>query len=92
MTDESRRAGKTVEIEVDGEELTAPERDSTPREIIDLARDIIARAGKDPAHVYLVELKGKRERTSYKDRADEEIRLHEHQSFITVSLGPTPVS
>lgn len=88
MSDKHEQNGgpqKAVEIEVDGVELTAPEREQTAREIITLA-------GKDPDTAYLVELRGKRERISYKDNPDDEIKLHEHQRFITVSLGPTPVS
>lgn len=76
---------RPVEIEVDGEELTAPDREQTPRQIVALA-------GKDPEAVYLVELKGKRKRISYKDNPDDPIKLKKGDRFITVSLGPTPVS
>jgi hypothetical protein len=79
------RKDMSVAIEVDGETVIAPAREETPRQIITLAR-------KDPAAFYLVELKGKRERISFKDEPDEHIKLHAGERFITVSLGPTPVS
>jgi hypothetical protein len=95
MSDSDKHNGNgnhPVEIEVDGEDLTVPDRDETPRQIIELARSIIEAAGKDPSNVYLVQVKGKRDRISYKDTPDEPIKLHQNESFITVSLGPTPVS
>ena len=48
--------------------------------------------GKDQDEDYLVLIKGKRDRESFKDRPDKEIHLHPGMKFITVSIGPMPVS
>ena len=54
------------------------------------ARAILEIAGVDPSSHYLVEIHG-REQTEHKDLNDE-IHMHEHAKFISVSTGPTPVS
>jgi hypothetical protein len=55
------------------------------------ANQILRLAGIDPAANYLVEVRG-REQVSYQGRGDEEIRVHEHEVFVSVSTGPTPTS
>jgi hypothetical protein len=47
-------------------------------------------AGLDPARRELVEVRG-RHQTPYPDPGTE-LELHEGEHFITVSIGPTPVS
>lgn len=79
------RAKRKVTIEIDGEGVTAPEHRQT-------ARQLLALVGKSADEWYLVHVKGKRERESYKDRPDEEIALRQEMKFITVRCGPTPVS
>ena len=74
-----------VEITIDGVTHELTDDDATARELIVLA-------GKDPGAFYLVQIIGKKERISYKDDPDAEIELHEHAKFITVSIGPVPVS
>jgi hypothetical protein len=55
------------------------------------ANQILTKAGIDVAIHYLVEIKGA-SRESYQDRGDVEIHIHQHQRFISVKTGPTPVS
>jgi hypothetical protein len=76
---------RTVQITIDGERITAPSHEQT-------ARQLLALVGKNATEDYLVLIKGKRERESFKDHPDTEIHLHHDMKFITVSLGPTPVS
>lgn len=68
---------------VDGErqEITDP--------ILSVAQ-ILERAGLDPKTHYLVELRGERQ-IKHLD-PNEELRLHEHEKFISVFNGPTPLS
>jgi hypothetical protein len=75
----------TVTVEIDTKEVVAPSHTQTPRELLALV-------SKSVETDYLVWLKGKRERVSFKDEPDEPIHLHTGMKFITVSLGPTPVS
>lgn len=82
---EPEHKGTKVEISIDGESFTASAKEMT-------ARAILALASKDAAAYYLVEIKGKKERVSYKDRPDTVIKLHKGSKFITVSTGETPVS
>jgi hypothetical protein len=74
-----------IDITIDGSPYTVTSREMT-------ARELLALAGKDAEEFYLVEIKGKKERVSYKDNPDAEIKLHEQSKFITVSTGDTPVS
>lgn len=55
------------------------------------ANQILTNAGIDPTQHYLVELKGAT-RESYENRGDEEIHMHQHMRFVSVRVGPTPVS
>jgi hypothetical protein len=72
-------------IIIDTEDVVAPSHAQTPRQLLALV-------GKSVETSYLVLIKGKRDRVSYKDRPDEPIHLHPEMKFITVSIGPTPVS
>jgi uncharacterized protein YpmB len=74
-----------VEIEVDSKPVEAPSKTMTAREILVLV-------GKDPAQYYLVQLIGKKDQNSYKEKLDEPIHLDQHSRFITVSTGETPAS
>lgn len=69
---------------VDGEDVTVPDRDTTPNEIIGLA-------GLPAATHYLVLVRG-RERDSFQGKGDEPLRVHEREQFVTVSTEPTPTS
>ena len=88
-TDHETAHAKTHEhpitIVIDTEDVVAPSHTQTPRELLALVGDTVETD-------YLVELKGKRDRVSYQELPDEPIRLHKDMKFITVSLGPTPVS
>ena len=75
---------KVIHYTVDGEDQETRERELTPNEIL-------RKAEVDPATHYLVEIRG-RERISYQDRGDEPIRLHQGAKFVSVFVGPTPVS
>lgn len=81
---EPGRPGRPITFTVDGEPVTTTKEDLTANQILDLA-------GIDPATSYLVKVSG-REQESYQGRGDEEIRLHEHEVFVSVSTGPTPTS
>jgi len=69
---------------VDGENQSTSQHILTPIQIL---KD----ANIDPATHYLVEIEGKNQ-ISFKDNPNAEIHMHEHMRFISVSLGPTPVS
>ena len=84
MTAAAHQQPKTIEILIDGDPYEVAERELT-------VGGILALAGKDPASFYLVEIKGAREREPHKDPA-EQIKLHPHSKFVTVSCGETPVS
>ncbi|MGO9791467.1 MAG: hypothetical protein ACLP8S_18795 [Solirubrobacteraceae bacterium] len=75
----------SVQIIIDEQKVTAPSHEETPCELLQLV-------DKSANEDYLVLIKGKRDRESFKDHPDQEIRLHRDMTFITVSLGPTPVS
>jgi len=75
----------SVEISIDGNPVVAPDREESERELLALI-------GKSVDTTYLVLKRGKRERESFKDRPDEPIKLHPGMEFVTVNVGPTPVS
>lgn len=79
------RPDRGIEIVIDGNAVKAPDNSETERQLLALI-------GKKIEDAYLVLIKGKRERESYKDRPDEQIKLHRGMKFVTVSVGPTPVS
>jgi hypothetical protein len=74
-----------VEIVIDNAEIVAPAKVENERELLSLV-------GKTLTEAYLVLVKGKRDRESFKDRPDEPITLHKGMRFVTVPIGPTPVS
>jgi hypothetical protein len=78
------RPGRPITFTVDQEPVTTTEERLTPNQILSMA-------GIDPATNYLVQIRG-REQESYQGRGDEEIRVHEHEVFVSVSTGPTPTS
>jgi sulfur carrier protein ThiS len=77
-------SGMTFTITVDGDPLEVTEHELTPNQIM-------KRVGLDTATHYLVVIEG-RNRVSYKDRADEAIRIHENLKIVSVFTGETPVS
>lgn len=73
-----------IHYAVNDEPQSSTSRELTPRQIME-------KAGVNPAENYLVRIKG-RERISYKDNPDSPIELHEDEKFITIFTGPVPVS
>ncbi len=69
---------------VDDEPQVTTEHTLTPKQIL-------TNANIDPATHYLVQILGK-EQKSYQDRPDDPIHMHEHQRFVSVYTGATPVS
>jgi len=51
----------------------------------------LIRAGLKSEERYLVQIEG-RHQESYQNRMDEVIHMHEHQKFVSVFVGPVPVS
>lgn len=80
-----KKPSKSFEITIDRKPYEVTEKELTATEILELA-------GKSPAEYYLVEIRGKKERVSYKDKPDAVVKLHPGSKFITVSTGETPVS
>jgi hypothetical protein len=74
----------TIQYSVDDEPQTTNHHELTPRQIL-------KNAGIDADSHYLVQLQG-HHRISYEDRPDTSIHLHQHEKFISISTGPTPVS
>ncbi|MGW4162252.1 hypothetical protein [Streptomyces sp. NPDC004788] len=74
---------KTVVVTVDGEPVEVPKR-TTPN-------TILALAGIDAATHYLVRITG-RHQHSYAGHGEEEITVHEQETFVSVSTGPTPTA
>ncbi len=76
---------KSVNVLVDGEDVTIPKKNVT-------ARMILEAAGLNVNERYLIEVNGSN-RISYKDRLDEEINgIHESKEFLTGRIGPVTVS
>jgi hypothetical protein len=69
---------------VDEEQQTTTAHILTPVQILQAA-------GIDPGSHYLVQLEGQHQ-VSYQDKPDEQIHMHQHMKFISISTGPTPVS
>ncbi|MGW1008029.1 hypothetical protein [Streptomyces sp. NPDC002520] len=74
---------KTVTVTVDGEPVEVPKR-TTPNAILGLA-------GIDAGTHYLVQIIG-RHQHSFAGRGEEEITVHERETFVSVSTGPTPTA
>jgi hypothetical protein len=75
---------KTVTITLDTEPLAGVPKHTTPNAILRLA-------GIDPATHYLVRIEG-RHQEPFDGHGDEEITVHERETFVSVSTGPTPTS
>ena len=82
---EQPQKDKKIDFTIDGDRYATGESKVTARELL------VSFAKLDPDLFYLVELDGSHQH-SYKEKLDETIHLHEKAAFITVSLGPTPVS
>lgn len=76
---------RAVDFTIDGEPFATNEHALTPRQLLE---DFIH---LDPTTHYLIWVHGP-EQTSYETDPDAVIKIHEKQTFITASLGPTPVS
>ncbi len=74
----------TIQYTVDGEAQSTTSHELTPRQIL-------TNAGIDATTHYLVQIEGDH-RISYQNEMDKPIHMHEKMKFISVSLGPTPVS
>ncbi len=74
----------TIEYTVDNEPQTTTSHELT-------SRQILTNAEIDAATHYLVQIEGDH-RISYQDKMDTPIHMHEKMKFISISLGPTPVS
>jgi hypothetical protein len=81
---DANRPSKEVTIELDSEPLTLPKADLTPNEIL-------SEAGLDPATHYLVLVHG-RQQDSFQGKGDELIHVHNKETFISLSTGPTTTS
>ncbi|MBQ0975721.1 hypothetical protein ACFU46_17640 [Streptomyces griseoincarnatus] len=75
--------GKTVTVTVDGEPVEVPKH-TTPNAVLGLA-------GIDAATHYLVRIAG-RQQHSFAGHGEEEITVHERETFVSVSTGPTPTA
>ena len=78
------KTDKHFDITVDGEAVEVPRKDVTAKIIIELA-------GLDPDRRYLIEIIGQN-RESYKNKADDPIKTHQNQVFVTGKLGPVQIS
>ncbi len=76
-------AGRELTYFVDGEKQETKERELT-------VAQILGKAGLDPKTHYLVELRGA-EQIKLTD-PNEVVKLHEHEKFISVFTGMTPLS
>lgn len=74
---------RETHFKVDGEPYKTIERELT-------AKGILKIAGLDPALRYLDEISP--EKVSFKDKGEETIRMIDHMEFISLRVGPTPVS
>lgn len=77
-------AGHLIHYKVNDEPQETRQRELTPRQIM-------SNSGVNPDENYLVEIEG-HHRKSYKDKTDTPIHMHEHMVFITIFIGPVPVS
>ncbi|MHB8812489.1 MAG: hypothetical protein ACYDAE_04410 [Steroidobacteraceae bacterium] len=77
-------ADHVIHYKVNDDDQETTEHVLTPRQIM-------SKAEIDPDQNYLEEIIGGT-RKSFKDSPDAQIHMHEHQRFITVYVGPVPVS
>lgn len=78
-----KAGGKTVTVVVDGEPVEVPKH-TTPNAVLGVA-------GIDAATHYLVRITG-RHQHSFAGCGEEEITVHERETFVSVSTGPTPTA
>jgi hypothetical protein len=76
-----------IDYTVDDEPQETTEKVLTPRQIMAQAKP----KPIDPDTHYLVQIQGKHQ-VSYEGKPDEEIHMHEKMRFVSIALGPTPVS
>ncbi len=81
----AKKKSKEFEFTIDDRPFETDERRLTARQLL------VDFAALDPGLFYLVELDGAHQH-SFQEHLDEEINIKKHAKFITVSLGPTPVS
>jgi len=84
MEAESGTKRKVITFTVNG---TAVETDEPRLKV----RQILTLAGLDPDTHYLVEKQGQGHEVEYRN-LEEELRVHEHETFLAFFTGPTPVS
>lgn len=75
---------KEFPFTLDGEEYETDDKKLT-------ANEILAFGGLTPSNYYLLEMDGKRPK-SYENEGDKVINIKKHQVFVSVFIGPTPVS
>jgi len=88
MTEQASKTtpnAKTTEITIDEQPYEVEDKETAVSEILALA-------GKGFDSYYLVQIKGKKERTRYEEDPAELVKLHEGSKFVTVFRGETPVS
>lgn len=76
-----------IDYRVDDEPQETTEKVLTPRQIMEQAKPHPI----DPAAYYLVQIEGTHQ-VSYEGKLDEPIHMHEKMKFVTLAVGPTPVS
>lgn len=76
-------SGKLIVYFVDNE------KQETMEHLLNVSQ-ILEKAGLDPATHYLVELRGEHQ-VKHTD-PNEKLHVHEHEKFISVFSGPTPLS
>jgi hypothetical protein len=81
---EGEKPKKKITFTVDEAEIVTEDKELTPDEILVLA-------GLDPATRYLVRVKA-RKQESFEGKGEIPIKVHEGEDFISVAVGPTPVS
>lgn len=74
----------TIDYFVNDEPQSTTEKELTPVQIM-------TNAGIDPDTNYLIEIRGDQQ-VSYKEKANDPIKLHEKMRFISNFTGPTQVS
>jgi hypothetical protein len=79
--DELDRHERDVTVKIDGQPVTSPRKTT--------AGELLERDGLDPARRQLVKVEG---RNTNKYAPGDELTLHPGEEFITVAVGPTPVS
>lgn len=82
-TQHQETGAKTVTVTVDGEPVDVAKH-TTPNAVLGLA-------GINTGTHYLVRITG-RHQHSFAGRGEEEITVHEGETFVSVSTGPTPTA